>query len=216
MAHGFRGLLETVAEHPCHGDHLLAAQAHVDEDLYAGRGFAVGPQQDGRVGIVGPRHAECALDRLQQLQIDAGFIADLAGRHMTTVVADDATRRQQHRRNVAPNLFDGETLLSSHSISSARSARACPSRPSSRPDASMSTSSATAPTYTAAAGGICFRDHAAAAWAPADHRRRCPRPDSRQHAQRDVSGRAAVLRQSAKRVLADHRRDLRVRRRRSV
>jgi hypoxanthine-DNA glycosylase len=111
LAHGFRRLLETVAQHPRHGDHLLAAQTHFDEDLRAGRGFAVGPQQDGRIGIVRPWHPKCALDRLEQLQIDAGFIADLAGGHIPTVIADDATRRQEHRRDGAPNLVDREALL---------------------------------------------------------------------------------------------------------
>ena len=66
-------------------------------------------------------------------------------------------------------------------------------------------SSATASTYT------CCHDGTAAGGSAADRRRQRAAAHSRQYAQRDVACRAAVLRESAQRVLAHYRRNLRIR-----
>ena len=63
-----------------------------------------------RVGIVDARETECPLHGLQQFQVDAGFLADLPRRHVHAVVPDDAARRHQHRRELRPDVFDGEAL----------------------------------------------------------------------------------------------------------
>ncbi len=65
---------------------------------------------DNRIGVVGPRQAHRALDLLEKLQVDAGFLADLAGGHVHAVIADDATGGHQYRCDFSPNLFDGEAL----------------------------------------------------------------------------------------------------------
>src|ERR1700736_103640 len=57
-----------------------------------------------------PGQAERPLEGLQQLQVDAGFFANLTRRHMNAVITDDATRRHQHRGELCPDLFDGKTL----------------------------------------------------------------------------------------------------------
>ena len=132
-------------------------------------------------------------------------------RHVHAVVTDDAARGHQHRRELRPDVLDGETRRRA-AIRSARPVRPVPA----------------------------LRDRRAGPQ-PRWRRYLCRRPPpqripvvmtrplleglppiaddaradahSRQHAQRDVAGGAAVLRQPAQRVLADHRRHLRVRRR---
>ena len=101
---------------------------------------------------------------------------------------------QQRGHERALDLVDGDAPREQPRISSARSARAFPSRPSSSPDASISKSSATATTYTATRCDIRVHVLRAAVGAAADHQRRRRVLDSRQHAERDVAGRAGVLR----------------------
>jgi hypothetical protein len=60
------------------------------------------------VRVVHVRQAECALHGLKQLEIDAGFRTDLTRRHVYAVVAHDPARGQQHRGELAPDLFDAE------------------------------------------------------------------------------------------------------------
>ena len=111
LAHHLSRLRQPVAEHPGHGDHLFATQSQVDEDPGVRGGTAVGSQMDRRVGVVRARQTDRALDRLQELQVDSGFLADLPGGHEDAVVSDDATRRQQHRRRLAADLLDAEADL---------------------------------------------------------------------------------------------------------
>ena len=110
LAHHLGGLRHPVPEHPRDGDQLLAGETHIDEHLRARRGLRVRTQMNRRVGIVDPRQTECPLHRLEQFQVDAGVLADLPRRHVHAVVTDDAARRHQHRRELCPDVLDGEPV----------------------------------------------------------------------------------------------------------
>jgi hypothetical protein len=48
---------------------------------------------------------------VQLVEIKADLLADLAGRYIGAVIAEDPPRRQQHRRERLPNLFDANALF---------------------------------------------------------------------------------------------------------
>jgi hypoxanthine-DNA glycosylase len=63
------------------------------------------------VGIVHGRKAHRPLDPQQQVEVDARLLADLPRRDVGAVVADQTSRRQQHRRERTADLVDGDTAL---------------------------------------------------------------------------------------------------------
>ena len=111
MAHHLGCLRQTLPQHPGDSDQLFAGKPQIDENPCPRGGLAVRSQMDDRVWILRSRLTECALDGLQQLQVDSSFLADLPCRHTNTVVAYEPTRRQQHRRDLIPDPLDAEAFL---------------------------------------------------------------------------------------------------------
>ena len=76
--------------------------------LHVGERVPVDPRENGRVGILHAWQPDGALQPLQQLDVDAVLLADLAGGHQGPVVAECPSRRQQHRRERIADLLGGE------------------------------------------------------------------------------------------------------------
>ena len=111
VAHHLGRVRQAFGEHPHDEHHLLGIQPQLDEPLRVRGGFAVGAHVHDRVGIVHPGQTDGALHALQQLQVDAVALADLARRHVGAVVADDVAGGQQQRRIGRPDLVGADALL---------------------------------------------------------------------------------------------------------
>ena len=90
---------------------MVGVQPQLDEPLGVRGGFAVGTHVDDRVGVVHSGQTDRALHALQQHQVDAVALADLAGRYVGAVVADQVAGGQQQRRVGRPDLVGGDALL---------------------------------------------------------------------------------------------------------
>jgi len=163
--------------------------------LRRARGFTVGPQQDRRIGIVRPWHAD-RLDRLSNSR---------------TMPVSSPIWRAETRRPSSPTMRPaaGASARPRPGIWSTRVkalpqqplddfcpvVRACPS--SRRAGPRCPTSSTTCPTSTATEGQYLLRDLAAAARACRRSATTVHRPDPRQHAERMSLGAQESYGQSA-------------------
>ena len=111
ITHHFGGVRKPFGENTNDLHYLIGMDTELEELLRVGGGRPVGAQMHGRVGIVDAHQPDGPLDALQQFQVDAGRLADLARGHVIAVVTDQLARRHQHRNRRRPDLLSGDALL---------------------------------------------------------------------------------------------------------